>query len=98
MKCKWLKGTHVYPIVLDKITIYMKLNIWKHVQNREYKFEMHESSKLSYTSTSNGYKWAIEHKHIKIKCSSLVVQVYTQVLIKNTSKHVIKKWSTKYQK
>ena len=51
---------------------------------------MHESSKLGYTSTSNGYKWAIKHKHSKIKCGSLVVQVYTQVLIKTTSKHVTK--------
>ena len=31
----------------------------------------------------------------KIKCGSLVVQVYTQVLIKATSKHVIKTWSMK---
>ena len=38
---------------------------------------MHESSKLGYTSTYNGYKWAIKYKHTKIKCGSLVVQVYT---------------------
>ena len=48
----------------------------------EYKFEMHEPSKLGYTSTSNGYKWAIKHKHTIIKCSSLVVRVYAQVLMK----------------
>ena len=56
---------------------------------------MRESSKLGYTSTSNGYKWAIKHKHIKIKCGSLVVQVSTQVLMKTTSKQVIKIWSIK---
>jgi len=27
---------------------------------------MHESSKLNYTSTSNGYKWTFKDKHIKI--------------------------------
>ena len=57
--------------------------------------KMHESSKLGYTSTSNGYKWAIRHKHTIIKCGSWVVQVYTQVLMKTTSKHVIKTWSAK---
>ena len=46
---------------------------------------MQESSKLGYTSTSNEYKWEIKHKHIKIKCGSLVVQVSAQVLIKFTS-------------
>ena len=56
---------------------------------------MHESSKLSYTSTSNGYKWAIKYKHIKIKCDSLVVQVYTQVLMKAVFKQVVKTWSIK---
>ena len=33
----------------------------------EYKFEMHESSKLGYTSTSNGYKRAFKYKHVIIK-------------------------------
>ena len=56
---------------------------------------MQESSKLDYTSTSNGCKWAIKYKHTNIKCNSLVVQVYTQVLMKTTSKHVIKTWSAK---
>ena len=46
---------------------------------------MQESSKLGYTSTSNEYKWAIKQKHTRIKCDSLVVQVYTQVLMKTTS-------------
>ena len=32
----------------------------------EYKFKMHESLKLDYTSTSNGYKQAFKHKHIEI--------------------------------
>ena len=56
---------------------------------------MQESSKLGYTSTFNGYKWAIRYKHIIIKCGSWVVQVYTQVLTKTTSKLVIKIWSIK---
>jgi len=34
---------------------------------------MQESSKQDYTSTSNGYKWVTKHKHIIIKCGSLVV-------------------------
>jgi len=53
---------------------------------------MQKSSKLGYTSTSNGYKWAIKYKHIRIKCGSLVVQVYTQVLMKTISKQVVKTW------
>ena len=56
---------------------------------------MQESSKLGYTSTSNGYKWAIKHKHSKIKCGSLVAQVYRQVSMKTVSEHVIKTWSVK---
>jgi len=37
---------------------------------------MHESSKLDYTSTSNGYKWAFKHKHViiylwLISCTSI---------------------------
>ena len=56
---------------------------------------MRESSKLGYTCTCNEYKWAIRHKHI-IKYSSLLVQVYTQVLMKNSSKQVFTTWSTKH--
>ena len=56
---------------------------------------MHESSKLGYTSTSNGYKWAIMHKQKKSICGSLVIQVYIQVLMKTTFKQVIKSWSMK---
>jgi len=51
---------------------------------------MQELSKLGYTSTSNGYKWAIKQKHTIIKCGSLDVQVNTQILMKTTSKQVIK--------
>ena len=58
---------------------------------------MRESSKLGYTSTSNGYKWATYHKYIIIKCGSLVLQVYTQVLMRTTSKKVIKTWNIKTQ-
>ena len=56
---------------------------------------MHLSSKLGYTSASNGYKWAFKHKHIRINYDSLVVQVYTQVLMNVTFKHVIKTWIIK---
>ena len=48
---------------------------------------MKESSKLGYTCTCNEYTWAMKYKHIKIKCYSLLVQVYTQVL---TKKHLNK--------
>ena len=55
--------------------------------SKKYRIQvkMRESSKLGYTSTSNGYKWAIKNKHTKFKYGSLVVQVYTQVLMKTTS-------------
>ena len=47
----------MYNNNLDKMDIYMKLNInTKQIQKWEYKFKMHESSKLDYTSTSNGFK------------------------------------------
>ena len=49
---------------------------------------MKESLKLGYTCTYNEYKWAIKYKHIGINCYSLLVQVYTQVLMKTTSKQV----------
>ena len=52
--------------------------------------------KTGYTSTCNEYKWAIKYKYIIIKCNSLLVQIYTQVLTKTTSKHVNTTWSTKY--
>ena len=41
----------------------------------EIQVKMQESWRQSYTSTSNGYKWVIKHKHMIIKCGSLVVQV-----------------------
>ena len=49
---------YMYILKFDKINIYMKWKhmIIKHVQNGEYKFKMHESSKLDYTRTSKGYK------------------------------------------
>ena len=50
---------------------------------------MKESSKLGYTCTCNEYKWTMRHKHLIIKCSSLLVQVYTQILMKTTSKQVL---------
>ena len=56
---------------------------------------MKESSKLAYTCTCNKYKWAMKYKHIRIKCCSLLVQVYMQVLMKTTSKQVITTWNTK---
>jgi len=49
---------YMYILKFGKISIYMKrkhINI-KQIQEWEYKFKMHESSKLDYTSTSNGFK------------------------------------------
>ena len=43
---------------------------------------MRESLKLGYTCTCNEYKRAIKYKYIRINCYSLLVQVYTQVLMK----------------
>jgi len=37
---------------------------------------MQESSKLDYTSTSNGYKWAIKYKHTMI---NLWLSSYTSI-------------------
>ena len=31
---KWLKNIHVYPLVLDKNNIYMKLNMYKNRKNK----------------------------------------------------------------
>ena len=56
---------------------------------------MKESSKLGYTCTCNEYRWVMRHKHIIIKCSSLLVLVYTQTLMKSSSKQVFTTWSTK---
>ena len=56
---------------------------------------MRELSKLGYSSTFEGYKWVIKYKHSKIKCGSLVLQVYTHVLMKVASKQVSKTWSIK---
>ena len=52
------QGVYMYILKFGKIDIYMK---WKHmiikqIQEWEYKSKMYESSKLDYTSTSNGYK------------------------------------------
>ena len=57
MKARGSKGYTCISNSLDKIDIYMKFK-HKHKTNpkREYKFKMHESSKLDYTSTSNGNK------------------------------------------
>ena len=54
----WLKGCICIINSLDKIDIYMKI---KHMIIETYpkwgiQVRMHESSKLYYTSTSNGYK------------------------------------------
>ena len=56
---------------------------------------MRKSSKLGYTCTYNEYTWAMKYEHIGINCCSLLVQVYTQVLMKNSSKQVFTTWSTK---
>ena len=54
---KWLKECICIANSLDKMDIYMKLKHKheKHVQNGNTS-QMYESSKLDYTSTSNGYK------------------------------------------
>ena len=59
---------------------------------------MKESSKLGYTYTCNEYKRAMKYK--RINCCSLLVQVHTQVLMKNLSEQVFTTWSTtsKYAK
>ena len=46
----------MYNNNLDKMDIYMKLNIntWKHENKNRNTNQMYESSKLDYTSTSNG--------------------------------------------
>ena len=52
------RGIHVYLNVLAKCTYTWNGNSYssKQIQKWEYKFEMYESSKLDYTSTSNGFK------------------------------------------
>ena len=78
------QGCICITISLDKIDIYMKFKHKheKYVQKDGVQVKMYESSKLGYTSTSNRYKWAFRYKHIIVYCGSLVVQVYTQVLMK----------------
>ena len=51
------QGCICIAINLDKIDIYMKVK-HKHEKHVQYgnTSQMHESSKLGYTSTSNGYK------------------------------------------
>ena len=54
---KWLKDVYVQLLIWTKINIYMKLNINKKAcQKYGIQVKMFESSKLDYTSTSNGYK------------------------------------------
>ena len=51
------KGIHVYLKVWQNKHIHeMKTYNHKTNQKWEYKFKMYESSKLDYTSTSNGFK------------------------------------------
>ena len=51
------KGIHVYLKVWQNTHIHeVKHSIIKQIQKWEYKFKMYESSKLDYTSTSNGFK------------------------------------------
>ena len=54
----WLKGCICIINSLDKIDIYMKLKTHDHkiISKMGIQVRMHESSKLDYTSTSNGYK------------------------------------------
>jgi len=46
---------------LDKMDIYMKSTKTCKMVNTS---QIHESSKLDYTSTSNEYKWGFKHKHV----------------------------------
>ena len=51
------KGIHVYLKVWQNAHIHeMETHNHKSNPKMEYKFEMYESSKLDYTSTSNGFK------------------------------------------
>ena len=57
--CMKASGSRMYMLTnsLDKIDIYMKLNInMKTCQKYGIQVKMHESSKLDYTSASNEYK------------------------------------------
>ena len=56
---------------------------------------MKESSKLGHTCTCNEYKRAMRYKQIRINCYSLLVQVYTQILMKSSFKQVVITRSTK---
>ena len=56
---------------------------------------MRKSSKLAYTCAYSEYKWTMKCKRIWIKCCSLLVHVYTQILTNTTSNHVFTTWSTK---
>ena len=58
------RGIHVYLKVWQNRHIHeVKTQIWKHVQNGNTS-QMYESSKLDYTNTSNGFKYAFNLKHI----------------------------------
>ena len=52
------QGVYMYFLKFDNNTHIheVKHTIIKQSQKWEYKFEMYESSKLDYTSTSNGFK------------------------------------------
>jgi len=50
------QGCICITISLDKIDIYMKLNIYKNMYKIGIQVKMYESLKLGYTSISNGYK------------------------------------------
>jgi len=50
------QGVYMYILKFGNTNIYMKWKTHKTNPKMEYKFEMYESSKLDYTSTSNGFK------------------------------------------
>ena len=50
------QGVYMYILKFGNTNIYMKWKLIKQIRKWEYKFKMHESSKLDYTSTSNGFK------------------------------------------
>ena len=93
MKANDSRGIYVYLLDLKyKIHIHEV----KH-ENWQKQVQMRKSSKLGYTCAYSEYKWTMKCKRIWIKCYSLHVHVYTQVLTKTTSKQVFTTWNTKQE-
>ena len=50
------QGVYMYILKFGKNTHIHEMKTHKQIQKWEYKFKMYGSSKLDYTSTSNGFK------------------------------------------